>query len=110
MASALLIAVSESQNHRCAYCGIQTILSGIDSRFRRKKKGRPLWQRQRRATLDHILPKSQGGDRSRLNLVMACQWCNQWRACKPALEAFARLLDKVRKGSHPHFGKWGHLR
>jgi 5-methylcytosine-specific restriction endonuclease McrA len=38
-------------------------------------------------TLDHILPKSRGGDNSWENLVIACKKCNQKKGAKTTKEA-----------------------
>lgn len=44
------------ENGRCAYCGKQISL--------------------REATMDHILPRSKGGDDSWTNVALACRGCN----------------------------------
>jgi len=110
LAKPVLVALSESQNHRCAYCGVRTILRG----YEKKKSGHRRiswhiswrshanWERYRRATLDHVTPKSAGGGNSRDNLIMACLWCNQFRRNAPAMEASKVLGRMVRRGTHPH--------
>ena len=57
---------------RCQYCG-------------QKKTGPEL-------TLDHILPRSRGGDNSPLNIVTACIACNNRKANRTPDEARMPLL------------------
>lgn len=56
------------RDKRCAYCG-----------------GRP-------ETIDHILPRSRGGENSWMNLVAACFRCNQRKADRTPSEAGMKLL------------------
>jgi 5-methylcytosine-specific restriction endonuclease McrA len=56
----------ERQNGRCAYCGIPMLLPPL--------RGRKT--RDRRATLDHVLPLMRGGADSEANTVAACDACN----------------------------------
>ena len=64
---------------RCVYCGVKTL---------RLRRG--LHRSPDRATLDHVIPKSQGGRLIRENLVLACQACNNERGTLEAGE-FRRL-------------------
>jgi len=59
-------------NYTCQYCG---------------KKCHDL-------TLDHVLPKSRGGDYSWENIVAACKECNQKKADRTPKEAGMKLLRK----------------
>jgi len=43
-------------------------------------------------TLDHVIPKSKGGDKSWTNLVSSCGCCNQKKADKTPFEAGMTLL------------------
>ncbi len=71
--------LSEAQNHRCAYCGVR-----FGARFRH-------WTpEQTRATIDHFIPRSQGGSDRWDNLIAACQRCNKARGDEDALAFFAR--------------------
>lgn len=70
----------------CVYCGTRT---------RRLQKG--LSRAPDLATLDHVVPRSQGGPLSRENLVLACQACNNERGVMAA-EAFRALKAASRKG------------
>lgn len=72
--------ISERQNHRCCYCGIRTI---------------DIQGSKRSATIEHILPKSQGGKDDPENYVLACSDCNNKRSDKP-LEVFLKEIeDKI---------------
>ncbi|MBV9995464.1 MAG: HNH endonuclease [Caulobacteraceae bacterium] len=59
VSNSLKTALAESQNWRCAYCGV--ILDRSN------------------ATLDHVVPRAVGGRSHRLNLVCACLSCNAAR-------------------------------
>ena len=43
-------------------------------------------------TLDHVIPKSKGGDKSWGNLVTCCSKCNQKKGSKTPEEANMKLL------------------
>jgi len=47
-----------------------------------------------RLTLDHVTPKSQGGDKSWNNLVTSCSACNQKKADKSLEEIGFKLLKQ----------------
>ncbi len=66
----------------CVYCGVKT---------HRLAKG--LSRSPGLATLDHVVPRSQGGPLNSANLVLACQACNNQRGVMDA-QAF-RALKKV---------------
>jgi 5-methylcytosine-specific restriction endonuclease McrA len=57
---------------RCQYCGV------------RKSPGE--------LTLDHILPRSRGGDNSPMNIVAACVSCNNRKGNRTPSEARMPLL------------------
>lgn len=59
----------------CVYCGVAT---------HRLAKG--LSRSPALATLDHVLPRSQGGPLTPANLVLACQACNNQRGIMDAEE------------------------
>lgn len=67
-----LIQLSESQNHRCCYCGRHTY-------FGRHHKRPPGMPKLSMATIEHVVPRSMGGVNHRDNLVMACEACNTKR-------------------------------
>lgn len=56
--------LAESQNWRCCWCGRHTSI----------KRGR-----RDSATVEHVLPKSQGGTDDWENLAMGCARCNSSR-------------------------------
>jgi 5-methylcytosine-specific restriction endonuclease McrA len=64
----------------CQYCGYVGISSNL--------------------TLDHVLPKSRGGDNSWLNLVTCCKKCNQKKRDRTPEEADMKLLNKPVKPKH----------
>lgn len=82
-----LISLSGSQNHRCCYCGTNTWHPDIvDYEINRSDSNR--------ATLEHLLPNSQGGTYTWDNLVMACSDCNQARGDSP-LEKFLQAIQET---------------
>jgi 5-methylcytosine-specific restriction endonuclease McrA len=68
----------ERQNGRCAYCGIPMLLPPLRGR-------KP---RDRRATLDHVLPLVRGGADSEANTVAACLACNAAKGGDMTAQAF----------------------
>jgi len=64
--------VYKRDKYTCQYCG---------------KQGRDL-------TIDHIVPKSKGGESKWKNVVAACEPCNKRKADKSLEEARMRLLKK----------------
>lgn len=60
----LKLQISAEQNHRCCYCWFRTNETRIQKHT---------------ATIEHIIPKSKGGDAQYSNLVMACYNCNNRR-------------------------------
>jgi len=45
-------------------------------------------------SLDHVIPKSKGGNRGWLNLVTCCHRCNQKKGNKTPSEAFMELISE----------------
>jgi 5-methylcytosine-specific restriction endonuclease McrA len=69
----------KEQGSKCHYC-------------RKRIKTNPLpveWDR--RATIDHVVPLSAGGENKRRNVVAACIKCNQDKGSMPADEFLATL-------------------
>ena len=58
-------------NYQCQYCGDEPGPSALN--------------------LDHVMPRSRGGDASWTNLVVACRPCNQTKANRTPKEAAMRL-------------------
>ncbi|MGB9696947.1 MAG: HNH endonuclease [Ignavibacteria bacterium] len=69
-------------NHKCQYCGSSINL-----------------------TIDHIIPKSRGGDDSWENLVTACVKCNNKKGDRTPEEANMKLRTIPKKPSHITFIK-----
>ena len=117
--------LSEAQNHRCAYCGVHMRVPGLkDQGYRQRDikvrlslktwRGAHQYERYRRATLDHFLPRSEGGGNHPSNLLAACKWCNEYRSNQPAMLAFHCIEDLIRCGKHPYIaaerrGRFPHL-
>ena len=70
--------LSESQNHRCAYCGRQT-WHRLD-----ECKGNEWHQ----ATVDHLISRGDGGGNHWTNMIMACYECNNRRSDMDAMYFF----------------------
>lgn len=101
--------LSAEQGNRCAYCGVRLVVPGLDRRGGRTawKEGQPNTgprrsYKFRRATFDHVVPKSAGGKDRWDNLVVACLWRNGYRANQPADVAFLKIARRLRRRSHPH--------
>jgi len=69
-------------NHKCQYCGSTVNL-----------------------TVDHIIPKSRGGEDTWENLVAACVKCNNKKGFRTPEEAKMNLRTKPKKPSHITFIK-----
>ena len=69
-------------NHKCQYCG-----SGLH------------------LTIDHIIPKSRGGEDSWENLITACIKCNNKKGNRTVEEAGMHLRTNPKKPSHITFMK-----
>lgn len=69
-------------NHRCQYCGTSTNL-----------------------TIDHLIPKSRGGEDSWENLTTACIKCNNKKGDRTPEEAKMQLYNRPKKPSHITFIK-----
>jgi len=74
-------------NYTCAYC-------------KRQKRGKDL-------SIDHIVPKSRGGENDWTNCVTACQRCNQKKADKTPQEA--GLPPVKPKPKKPSWSPVGHI-
>ncbi len=57
-------------------------------------------RRGERLTVDHVLPRSKGGDTTWLNVVAACLRCNLHKGNRTVVEAGMTL---IRTPSHPQF-------
>lgn len=73
-------ALVKRDRSTCQYCGVKLTASQI--------------------TIDHVLPRAQGGITSFVNCVVACQLCNNQKADKTPDQAGMKLM---RKPTHPSF-------
>ncbi len=69
--------IFKRDGYRCVYCGIGQHL-----------------------TIDHVVPRSQGGEDSWENLVTACESCNRRKGNRTPEQAGMRLL---RRPQRPHY-------
>lgn len=76
-----VIALSEAQNHRCAYCK-QPMVLWFPGKFKPPNY----------ATLEHLIPRSHDGSETDWNYVAACSMCNQLRDIYPSPFEFERLV------------------
>ena len=65
----------------CQYCGIKT-------------------KNSKNLTIDHVTPRSRGGDSSWTNLTTSCAPCNSKKGNKKPKECNMPLLSKPRKPKH----------
>lgn len=54
----------------------------------------------RKLTLDHVIPKSKGGNSNWMNIVTACSPCNNQKADRTPEEAGIKLIKKPSVPSH----------
>ena len=64
--------VAWKYNHKCQYCGQSFKFSDL--------------------TMDHVIPRSRGGDSSWWNIVIACKRCNNRKSNRTPAEARMPLL------------------
>ena len=57
--------LAEAQNWKCCWCGCETD---------------PVHDKRNSATIEHVIPRSQGGTDDPDNLAMSCSRCNNKRA------------------------------
>ncbi len=69
--------ILKRDNNRCLYCGSRE-----------------------RLTIDHVIPRSRGGDDSWENLVSACTDCNHKKGNRTPREAGMNLLGKPFRPNH----------
>ncbi len=75
--------LSRRDLHRCQYCGRR--------------------QSNEQLTIDHVVPRSQGGATDWANCVLACMPCNRKKSCRTPEQAGMKLL------SAPERPDWGLL-
>lgn len=78
--------LSAKQDEKCYYCQERTWLPDPTGK-------RYPWQlRRTRATLEHLIPRAQGGKNNQANTVMACSDCNNRRGSRYTAEEFMELV------------------
>jgi 5-methylcytosine-specific restriction endonuclease McrA len=70
--------VLRRDHHSCQYCGSKKCL-----------------------TLDHVIPRSQGGPHTWNNVVIACERCNSYKGNRTPFEAGMQLRTKPKAPVHP---------
>lgn len=93
----IVVRITESQNHRCCYCGHLMIRH-------LHQNGRPTPRNA--ATKDHVLPKTYGGATTYENMVAACLQCNNLRGEIDAI-TFYNIIQKWFK-KHPELYETWH--
>ncbi len=74
-------AVLARDDYTCIYCGV---------RVGEQRRGRVLARAD--FTVEHLIPRSQGGGNTWGNTACACRWCNHRKANRTPHEAGMRLL------------------
>lgn len=109
-----LSRLCEGQNHRCCYCGVRMIFRDERPTRRRlqkwdrffylspEKANRRRYDGWRMATRDHFVAECFGGGNDDNNIIIACNWCNNYRGNAPAEVAFERIARLIERGTHPH--------
>ncbi|MBP3193132.1 HNH endonuclease [Natronogracilivirgula saccharolytica] len=69
--------ILKRDSHTCMYCGVRD-----------------------RLTIDHVIPRSRGGDDSWENLVSACTTCNHRKGNRTPREAGMKLRSKPFRPNH----------
>ena len=86
--SAAMDVVIDRDGKRCFYC------RRVTQRLRRSRGGK---LPSDTATLDHVIPKSEGGSNDTENLVLACTECNRRRGtCDFIVFGIKSIVDIIR--------------
>lgn len=86
LSSDLQKRLEEADDHRCVYCRTSEV-----------NTGQPM-------TVDHILPRSQGGVTMYENLCFACRRCNEFKAGQTTAED--PLSGEIVPLFHPRRDSW----
>lgn len=78
----------EEQQGRCFFCG-QPMPEPLTQRLRHRK-------RPESATIEHVVPRSQGGPADWTNEVAACRSCNAAKANQPATDEQKQKLAALK--------------
>ncbi len=73
--------IFKRDNWTCQYCGLQS-------------------KNKKTLTIDHVMPRSRGGDSSWTNLTTACASCNSKKGNRRPKECKMPLINKPRKPKH----------
>lgn len=85
------VRLSEAQNHRCCYCGGDMLMI----------RDHPL-----SATVEHVIPRSQGGTNCWSNVVAAHERCNQRRGSDPVdIESYSIAMEGIIHNREAHAQK-----
>lgn len=95
----MVIALSEAQNHHCAYCEETMVLPIEVGYYLSRKKGSKFVKsiNNRAATLDHVKPVCMGGTWAKANLVAACAKCNVKKSNHDAYEFFEERQAEIHR-------------
>jgi 5-methylcytosine-specific restriction endonuclease McrA len=77
------------ENGRCFYCEKEV--------FSRQGRSRYAVDRHDDATIDHIVPQSEGGQNDLGNIVLACRRCNGKRGTSPADHFLLKANKTIRR-------------
>lgn len=80
-------AVYARDNHTCHYCGIVLPAPELLPELNYPEHGNHL-------TLDHIIPRSEGGGNNVYNLVTACFECNNERGDREYIEFYSEMKER----------------
>ncbi len=96
--------IFKRDHYTCQYCGRQgRCHHGENSRGGESDRSRPLYDKGNRSrrqlgmedlTLDHVIPRAQGGESRWDNCVLACLECNKHKADRTPEQAKMRLKRK----------------
>jgi 5-methylcytosine-specific restriction endonuclease McrA len=99
-----IATLCEKQGYRCVYCGCKLKLTrkgkGFNSRF----------SPEAGATIDHIIPKREGGMNYDWNYAVCCHKCNALKGALMPEEFLERYRAKFPKGFYKfkiEKHKWG---
>lgn len=94
--------IAAEQGNKCHYCGERMIKGRPDTA---RKKG--MSRLNRIATLEHITPTCNGGQKIRSNLVVACHLCNNLRG-QMDYDKFRAIMKSPYFLKHVYLSKRNH--
>lgn len=87
--TAMRLRLSEQQNHRCCYCGLRMTAPGERC--------------PREVTIDHVVPKCEGGTADWENVVAACWLCNMQRGNSSATAFYEQRMVTDAQATPPSY-------